>query len=156
MWVARRPASSGSSGRISAGSTGPPPRTRSTWCWGSPGWTQARRSSCHSSSWGAVWLASTLRAGTPAGGAAESHAGDLGNISVGEDGTGTLEVTTDRVTLETDAKPALVDNDGSALVIHQNPDDLQTDPSGESGPRIACGVIFAGLEATPVAIGQQG
>lgn len=89
---------------------------------------------------------------TPAEGAAESHAGDLGNITVGEDGTGTLDVTTDRVSLQTDAENTLADDDGSALVIHANPDDLQTDPSGESGDRIACGVIFAGLDATPVPV----
>ncbi len=102
--------------------------------------------------------AGTPGAATPAAGAAESHAGDLGNITVGEDGTGRLEVATDRVTLETDAEHALADADadGSALVIHQNPDDLQADPSRESGPRIACGVIFAGLEATPVAVGHRG
>ena len=88
-------------------------------------------------------------AGTPAA-ELESHAGDLGNITVGEDGTGTLEVTTDRVSLETDAEHTLADDNGSALVIHENADDLMTDPSGESGPRIACGVIFAGLDATPV------
>ncbi len=82
----------------------------------------------------------------------EAHAGDLGNITVGEDGTGTLEVTTDRVSLDPDAENTLFDDDGSALVIHENPDDLQTDPSGESGARIACGVIYAGLDATPVPI----
>lgn len=63
-------------------------------------------------------------------------------------------MSTDQVALEADAEHSLANADGSALVIHQNPDDLQTDPSGESGPCIACGVIFAGLEATPVAVGH--
>lgn len=90
---------------------------------------------------------------TPAEGASESHAGDLGNITIGDDGTGTLEVSTDRVSLDSEAENTLADQDGSTLLIHENPDDLETDPSGESGARIACGVIFAGLDATPVAEG---
>ena len=92
----------------------------------------------------------TPEAATPAGDGAESHAGDLGNITIAEDGTGTLEVTTDRFSLDSQAETTLADEDGSALVIHENPDDLETDPSGESGDRIACGVISAGLDATPV------
>ena len=88
-------------------------------------------------------------AGTPAA-ELESHAGDLGNITVDEDGMGTLEVTTDRFSLDTGAENTLADEDGSALVIHENPDDLHTDPAGNSGDRIACGVIIAGLDATPV------
>jgi Cu-Zn family superoxide dismutase len=39
------------------------------------------------------------------------------------------------------AQPALVDADGAAIVIHAEPDDYRTDPSGNSGARIACGVI---------------
>jgi Cu-Zn family superoxide dismutase len=48
---------------------------------------------------------------------------------------------------------SLQDADGSALVIHADPDDLTTDPSGNSGDRIACGVIFAPTEPmrSPVA-----
>lgn len=44
------------------------------------------------------------------------------------------------ITLE-EGEAALMDADGSALVIHAGPDDMMTDPSGESGDRIACGVI---------------
>jgi superoxide dismutase, Cu-Zn family len=80
----------------------------------------------------------------------EAHAGDLGNITIDEDGTGTLEVTSDRISLVAGAENSLADADGSALLIHENPDDLETDPSGESGAPIACGVIFASLQATPV------
>ena len=68
--------------------------------------------------------------------AATGHAGDLGNIAVGDDGTGQLRIATDRFRLA-----ELGDADGSALVVHANPDDLRTDPSGNSGGRIACGVI---------------
>lgn len=75
------------------------------------------------------------------------HAGDLGNITVDEDGKGTLSITTDRFRLA-----ELSDADGSALVIHADRDDLQTDPSGNSGARIVCGVIAPSTTgATPVA-----
>lgn len=87
----------------------------------------------------------------------ESHAGDLGNLEV--DGTGTFghEVTTGKVSLSPEAENSLADEDGSAIVIHAGEDDLQTDPSGESGERIACGVIFAaaGTSATPAADGSD-
>jgi Cu-Zn family superoxide dismutase len=81
---------------------------------------------------------------------ATGHAGDLGNITVGADGTGTATVETDRFTLSL-GPTSLQDADGSALVIHADPDDLMTDPSGNSGARIACGVVFPPTEATPVA-----
>ena len=68
------------------------------------------------------------------------HAGDLPNLTIGADGTGRLETTTDRVTLGTGAT-SLFDQDGSALVVHAGPDDFKTDPTGNSGGRIACGVI---------------
>jgi Cu-Zn family superoxide dismutase len=68
------------------------------------------------------------------------HAGDLPNLEVAQDGRGRLEATTDRVTLSA-GTASLVDEDGSALVVHAQRDDLQTDPSGNSGDRIACGVI---------------
>ncbi len=89
--------------------------------------------------------------GTPAAGDVESHAGDLGNITIAEDGTGFLELSTDRITLTLDAENSLNDDDGSALVIHEDPDDLMTDPSGESGARVACAVIFPPFGGTPVA-----
>jgi Cu-Zn family superoxide dismutase len=68
------------------------------------------------------------------------HAGDLPNLEVGEDGTGRLEVTTDRVSLGA-GQSSLFDADGSAIVVHAGPDDLRTDPAGNSGDRIACGLI---------------
>ena len=88
---------------------------------------------------------------TPGYSPVSAHAGDLGNITVGDDGTGTLTVETGLVTLAADADNSLADPDGSALVIHENPDDLTTDPSGESGGRIACGVIFPAADGTPAA-----
>jgi superoxide dismutase, Cu-Zn family len=69
-----------------------------------------------------------------------SHAGDLPNITVAGDGSGRLETTTEQISLVT-GPTALSDADGSALVIHAAPDDFRTDPTGNSGARIACGVI---------------
>ncbi len=74
-------------------------------------------------------------------GATAGHAGDLGNIKVGKDGKGTLEIVTDRFTLAA-GDLSLQDKNGSAIVVHAKEDDLKTDPSGKSGARIACGVIF--------------
>jgi Cu-Zn family superoxide dismutase len=68
------------------------------------------------------------------------HAGDLPDIAVDPSGRGHLETTATRVTLEKGAT-WLLDPDGSALVIHDKPDDNRTDPDGNSGARIACGVI---------------
>lgn len=64
------------------------------------------------------------------------HEGDLPNLIVGTDGRGTLGITIPGATMA-----GLLDADGSALVVHANPDDLKTDPSGNSGGRIACGVF---------------
>lgn len=92
---------------------------------------------------------------TPVATTGESHAGDLGNITVEDDGTVLVLVTTDQLSLDPGAPNSLADDDGSAIVVHQDADDLMTDPSGNSGPRIACGVIFAGTGATPVAVDAQ-
>ena len=69
------------------------------------------------------------------------HAGDLPNLVVDIDGRGTLNTKTDRVTLS--AGPVtLFDANGSAFIIHANPDDQVTNVgNGGSGPRIACAVI---------------
>jgi Cu-Zn family superoxide dismutase len=68
------------------------------------------------------------------------HAGDLPNIQVDGDGNGRLETMNERVTLAS-GPTSLFDGDGSALVVHGAPDDFKTDPTGNSGARIACGVI---------------
>jgi superoxide dismutase, Cu-Zn family len=68
------------------------------------------------------------------------HAGDLPNVHVQEDGVLAVEYFTDAVTLgEGDA--TLFDDDGSAIVMHEGADDYETDPAGDAGARIACGVI---------------
>lgn len=67
------------------------------------------------------------------------HAGDLPNIVIGADGRGSLSAPLAGARLGD-----LLDSDGAAIVIHANADDYRTDPSGNSGGRIACGVIRAG------------
>jgi superoxide dismutase, Cu-Zn family len=69
------------------------------------------------------------------------HLGDMPNLEVGPDGTGRLEAVLDNVTLTGDAPNSLFHPGGTAIVIHDEPDDQVTDPAGESGDRIACGVI---------------
>ncbi len=72
------------------------------------------------------------------------HAGDLPNLTVQQDGRADTTVVAREVTLREGVENSLLKPDGTALVIHQNPDDYRTDPSGNSGPRIACGVISRG------------
>jgi Cu-Zn family superoxide dismutase len=69
------------------------------------------------------------------------HAGDLPNVEVAANGV--LNAT---VTLAGASMAKLLDADGAALVIHASPDDYKTDPSGNSGARIACAVIGPGAE----------
>jgi Cu-Zn family superoxide dismutase len=69
------------------------------------------------------------------------HAGDLPNLVAREDGVGSLRAKTGRVSLRPDVANSLFDSDRSALVIHAAEDDQRTDPTGNSGARIACGVI---------------
>ena len=66
------------------------------------------------------------------------HAGDLPNITVGADGTYQGEVLTDNVTMD-----EVLDSDGSAIVIHADADDYISQPAGNAGDRIACGVLDA-------------
>lgn len=68
------------------------------------------------------------------------HAGDLPNVTVRSDGTAAADLFTTLVVLQGGDR-ALLDGDGSALVVHAGIDDYRTDPAGNSGPRIACGVI---------------
>ena len=71
------------------------------------------------------------------------HMGDIPNIQINDKGEGTLRVTTTRVTLS-EGPVSLLDEDGSAIIIHKNQDAGITgaSKSGVSGgPRIACGVI---------------
>jgi superoxide dismutase, Cu-Zn family len=74
------------------------------------------------------------------------HAGDLPNLTVNADGTGSLDTTTQMVTLAP-GQMTVFDADGTALIIHALVDDQKTDPSGNSNGRIACAVIQAGAQS---------
>jgi superoxide dismutase, Cu-Zn family len=69
-----------------------------------------------------------------------AHAGDMPNLTVGKDGKAKATVTAKGATLG-EGEGSLFGPDGTALVIHAGPDDQKTDPAGDSGARIACGVI---------------
>jgi superoxide dismutase, Cu-Zn family len=69
-----------------------------------------------------------------------SHAGDLPNLIVGEDGTAKVKLMAPQVTLK-DGKGSLLPKDGTSIVIHEAKDDGMTQPAGEAGNRIACGEI---------------
>lgn len=72
-----------------------------------------------------------------------AHMGDFLNLDIGADGSGSLEAMVAGASLR-DGVNALLDADGAAFVVHAGKDDLKTDPSGDSGGRIACGIFNAG------------
>lgn len=67
--------------------------------------------------------------------------GDLPNLYAAADGTASAEFFTTRVSVASGAMPALLDEDGSAVIIHENLDDHMTQPIGGAGGRIGCGII---------------
>lgn len=69
------------------------------------------------------------------------HAGDLPNLFVGTEGRVTADMIAKNVTLQQGRPNSLVKPGGTSLVIHARADDYQTDPAGNSGARVACGVI---------------
>ena len=71
---------------------------------------------------------------------AERHAGDLPSLKAGKDGRARLDVTVDAITLGAGAASIV----GRGLIIHADPDDYKTQPTGNAGARLACGVIRAG------------
>lgn len=68
------------------------------------------------------------------------HPGDFPNVHVGQDGVLKVEFYTDRLSIS-EGDAALMDQDGSAVVVHADHDDHASQPSGEAGDRIACGVV---------------
>jgi superoxide dismutase, Cu-Zn family len=68
------------------------------------------------------------------------HAGDLPDLMVGPDGSAQVNVVAPHATLKAGSE-TLLSSQGTALVIHADPDDDTTDPDGNAGTRIACGVI---------------
>lgn len=69
------------------------------------------------------------------------HEGDLGNIKVDESGKAKVNVTMTGVVMTDGAANSLFKEGGTALMVHAAQDDLKTDPTGNAGPRIACGVF---------------
>lgn len=67
--------------------------------------------------------------------------GDLPNLYAAADGIAQAEFFTSLVTISGGSMPALLDADGSTLVIHENPDDHLTQPIGGAGGRVGCGII---------------
>jgi Cu-Zn family superoxide dismutase len=65
--------------------------------------------------------------------------GDLPNVTIGANGAGTVSATL--LLPRAEALAAIFDADGTAIVVHETADDNRTDPSGNSGKRIACGVL---------------
>ena len=68
------------------------------------------------------------------------HAGDMPNFTVGANGTAKTTVVAPGVTMGSDPH-SIFTNGGTALVIHAKADDMKSDPAGNAGDRIACGVI---------------
>ena len=68
------------------------------------------------------------------------HAGDMPNFKVGADGTAKGSVVNKNVSMGADANSVFA-NGGTAIVVHAAADDMKTDPSGNAGDRIACGVV---------------
>ncbi len=69
-----------------------------------------------------------------------AHLGDLPNLIVAADGSGAITFDIAGATLR-GGDNAVLDEDGAAVIVHADPDDYRTDPSGNSGARIACGVV---------------
>ena len=71
-------------------------------------------------------------------GEGEFHLGDIGNITVGEDGTGKIELTTNLWEMGTGSDLDVV---GRGIIVHADADDFTSQPSGNAGARIGCGAI---------------
>src|SRR5690625_3780463 len=67
-----------------------------------------------------------------------AHAGDMVNLEVHEDGTAEQIFINDRVTLEQGVPNSLLSKEGTALMIHSDPDDYVSQPAGDAGERIVC------------------
>jgi Cu-Zn family superoxide dismutase len=75
----------------------------------------------------------------------ERHAGDLGNLSADSDGNARLDIAVEGLSVAPGAPDSVV---GKSVVVHANPDDLKSQPAGNSGPRVACGVVLSAAAGT--------
>ena len=76
-----------------------------------------------------------------------SHAGDYGNLTADAEGRATLSLVSHRITLDHGPQGVL----GRSVVVHEKTDDMTSQPAGNAGPRIGCGVILLqGGPTTPV------
>jgi Cu-Zn family superoxide dismutase len=77
----------------------------------------------------------------------ESHAGDYGNLNADANGTASFVYVSKRITLDSSETTVV----GRAVIVHEKQDDLSSQPAGNAGPRIGCGVIlFKGKPTTPI------
>ena len=88
---------------------------------------------------GGHWNPMSMPHGAPD--ASSRHAGDLGNVTADANGNVTETKTTTGITLTSGPSNSVL---GHAVILHANPDDLTTQPTGNAGARIACGVVMAG------------
>jgi Cu-Zn family superoxide dismutase len=93
-------------------------------------------SAADATSAGGHWNPTQMMHGNATGGA--HHAGDIGNLTAGADGSATLTFTTTEWTIGTGTNTDVV---GHAVIIHEKVDDFTTQPTGNAGARQACGVI---------------
>jgi Cu-Zn family superoxide dismutase len=76
------------------------------------------------------------------------HAGDMPDLLVPASGELNIQLVNSAITLEKEKPNSVFKPDGTALIIHANPDDYKTDPTGNAGGRIACAVIEPAVSAT--------
>ncbi len=70
-----------------------------------------------------------------------AHAGDMPNLHISQDGTLMVEIANPAISLAKGQPNSVFDGDGTSIVIHAGPDDYKSDPAGNAGDRIACGII---------------
>lgn len=87
---------------------------------------------------GGHWNPTSMPHGAPD--AAQHHAGDYGNIKVGADGTGSMNLSIAGLTVDSAPATGVV---GRALIVHEKADDMTTQPTGNAGGRVGCAVIQA-------------